>query len=351
MYMYGVAAGKDKIYVKHRFTACSMIQTLNLERKFAVVSQSSQLASHEVYEESEDRGLKAQAITRGVWGLFCIDTLVALAYGQPSLISPPTFSQPPGQPVMRMQCELSVCLYNIMQHSHRTVAGVGESDDMIQRSELYRALRDRAASLDSGETMDRAATAGLFYLSELYHLSAVMLLKVLLACDAITPFGDLSDPKKLCIDHFNSIVEAWRRFEKSNGFAVSSLWQVLTPATCCFTLVTQLKDPFDARIPELFVACCAMLHLHTSRWPLAAYWLQALQCFARSIQVMDHIPTQAMRYFEDLGSLGIDFGGDIPIGFIVPMQEELIELASDSDAPEVSIGKLIAKFNAASLLQ
>lgn len=355
MFMYGVATGQDKKYAKYRFTACSMIQSLGLDKKYAyavtvdgsVEVQAAERARAEV--NTEFRELKNRVISRGIWGLFCTETIIALAYGQPGLIVPPKVPQPEGDIVMRVQCELSLCTMEIMDYSNQAGSGVGEPRDLETRTRSYRKLRSCMDLISREDRRNFDLATDLHHLGEFYHLVAVTLLRPLLACDTDPLVAELGSAKRLCIDHCASIVDPWRRRGSSRKAMASSLWQVMTPATCCFTLAAQLGRLSDDRVPDLFVSCCTRLRREASRWPLAVYWLQALYVFAHTINAMEFVPQDALQYLDNLESLGVDISGDVPIGFIVPMQEELAELASDSDAPEVSIGKLIEKFNASNL--
>lgn len=353
MFMYSIATGQDKKYAKYRFTACSMIQSLNLDQRYAVTVDGSLEDQVEEQVRAQNnpafRDLKNRVISRGIWGLFCTESIVALAYGQSSLISPPKIPQPRTDLVMRVQCDLSLCSKEIMEHIRQNQLNVGDAYDLESRTALYLKLRSRMDSITSEHRQNFELTNDLHHLGEFFHLLAVILLRPLLACDDSAILAGQGSAKTLCIDHCAALVEPWTREDNPNKRRASSLWQVMTPATCCFTLLPQLGRLSDPRVPGLFVACCAMLRRETFRWPLAVYWLQALYVFARTISAMDFIPREALQYLDGLDGLGVDIKGDVPIGFIVPMSEELIELASDSDAPEVSIGKLIEKFNSASL--
>jgi hypothetical protein len=120
----------------------------------------------------------------------------------------------------------------------------------------------------------------------------------------------------------------------------------------CYVVGTYLvgilnREPLSR---EPFTEACRHLFTTSRYWPVGTVILKGLR--ALSLQLKVQLPEASLPYFEQ-APLTVSITEDLPFGFIIPQQDEMVELLSDdgndTTSVGVELGKLIAKWSAFSI--
>jgi hypothetical protein len=159
--------------------------------------------------------------------------------------------------------------------------------------------------------------------------------------------GGTTSVRSLLIRHCTVDTELMEQYVKYWPLKEYSPMANLAFYSITLTLVSILYDP---RAQDLFTRSCCLMRFTARDLPVARYIFQALKALAWTLK--QTIPQSALQYFENLGP-GKDELKDIPVGYIIPQQDEIRELLSDdgkdSGRIAVELGTLLAKWSALSV--
>ncbi|KAF7549675.1 hypothetical protein G7Z17_g6218 [Cylindrodendrum hubeiense] len=349
MYLATATAGRDRAARVYRFTAFTLLRRLRLEQRFRSLSDS------EIGDAKERR-----VISCAVWGLFAMESRIALYYSQPSILPAPNvpklltgyktmhleemenvdvLGQPlqdkssqiplvPGTSIL--SCELSEMWNELMHHTTSGETIRGSDADIRVRKAFYSRLRRFREELPSRFDYEKNLTPSTCFL-RMHENEVIYTTLQHLPLD--TPFEtQYGSPKTTVKD----ILLQTCRDDTVLAEVYLRKWPFGAMITRVIILTMQNLIPLldDPASHDLFIRDSIMARLSTRATKLAGRLVQAVQALAWAMK--KPIPEAARPYFEDWGPEAVE--KDLPIAFVLPQLEDIKGiLTSDGEADTAEV--------------
>ncbi|KAK2615012.1 hypothetical protein N8I77_001791 [Diaporthe amygdali] len=348
LFFVSAMMGKDRAGLMYRYMAQHMLKQLRLDRRFDRLD-----------EMQPEQALEREVISRSLWGLFILESIISFVYLQPSLLAPPTVPRLfPSITTMHSQvvpasldaqCHLSEMLHEIMEYNQKALAGneIGSPEDVRHRRASYVRLITWKESLPPALRVEnrspQTSYIRLFINEVAYGIVRPLPQK--------TRFGDRGSVTDLLLQHCKNDVEMSETYTRFWSPELSSYFSNGLYNTI-ITLASLLHEP---RSHDLFARACGMERSTAHYFPLVRFILKGTHTLVMSLG--QEIPPAARWCFENLEFNGDDLK-DVPVSYALPLHEEmrksLLTNSEGADADEdheiaLQMGALISKWNGLSM--
>ncbi|KAH6991268.1 hypothetical protein BKA56DRAFT_228047 [Ilyonectria sp. MPI-CAGE-AT-0026] len=361
IYLATAVAGRDRAARVYRFTAFTMLRRLRLEQKF-----------HSLDDSDAADAKERRVISCALWGLFTIESRIALFYSQPSILPPPNIPKlldgyktmnvehlgnvdVLGQPLQEstyqvpvvtgigiLSCEVAELWNEVMYHITSTETIKGSDADIRVRRTFYSRLRRFREELPMRFLCETNLTPSTCFL-RMHENEVIYTILQHLPADALfetryhPPNSTVKDVLLQTCRDDTTLAEVYLRKWPFNPMITRSLNLAM------YNLIPVLEDPATH---DLFTRECIMARMSARASKLGAHLLQAVQALAWAMK--KPIPVAARPYLEDWGPEAVE--KDLPIAFVLPQLEDIKGiLQSDNEADaagvEDQLGFLIEKWS------
>ncbi|KAH7122183.1 hypothetical protein B0J13DRAFT_157389 [Dactylonectria estremocensis] len=354
MYLATAVAGKDRAARVYRFTAFTLLRRLRLEDRF-----------NSLNDENPEDAKERRVISCALWGLFAMESRIALYYSQPSIMPPPKipkllegyktmkvervcnvnvlgqpFKPSNGQiPLVDgtgfLSCVLAELWHELMGHINSEETIRGSNADVRARRMFYSRLRQFREELPPRFLYEENFTPLTCFLR--WHENEVIY-TLLLHLPFDTVFDTPYNPPNTTV---KDILLQTCREDTALAEMYLRKWPFSAMVTRVISLTMLNLIPIldDPKTHDLFTTDCKLSLLSTRATKLAGLLLQAALALAWAMK--KQIPEAARPYLEDWGPEAV--AKDLPIAYVVPQLEEIKEmLASDPDADVTGVENHLA---------
>ncbi|KAH7156707.1 hypothetical protein EDB81DRAFT_398435 [Dactylonectria macrodidyma] len=354
MYLATAVAGKDRAARVYRFTAFTILRRLRLEERFNSLGDENP-------EDSKER----RVISCVLWGLFAMETRVALWYSQPSIMPPPRipklvegyktvkvermcnvnvlgqpFKPSNGQiPLVQgtgfLSCVVAELWNELMHHINSSDTIRGSDADIRARRMFYIRLRQFREGLPPRFLYEENFIPLTCFL-RMHENEVIYTVLQHLPLNAVfdTPYNPPGTTvKDILLQTCEEDTTMAERYLRKWPFGA---WVTRVIALTMLNLIPILDDPATH---DLFTRDCKLSLLSTRATKLAGLLLQAALALAWAMK--KPIPEAARPYVEDWGPEAVE--KDLPIAFSIPQLEEIKDmLASDPDVDATGVENQLA---------
>ncbi|KAI0530216.1 putative C6 transcription factor [Xylaria digitata] len=359
MFAISYLKGEDRSGSLYRFASYGMLKRSRITHVFSSLTDT----------ESESLE-KKRAISKTLWGIFCLESITATNFRNADILQPPTIpclfpefdyeninntdilgrtftDSSPNPPsvigAINAFCQVSVLMSEVLAHEQHCKDNeeTGGQANHIKRSELLAKLSTIGDALPSALRHDYNFTPETCFLRIVMNTVACAILRPLRP-DVVLDALDETTVKTAMLKNCTLGTELMEQYFARWPTGEFSTMAFIGPLNSGTVLLPLLPDE-DAK--QIFSRTCRLMRIIATRMPIAGYvmkgWKSAL--WSRKLE----IPDAAQPYFENLGGWSEDLD-DVPSKLVVthiPHDED--PLSNEWDHGE--LGFLLQKWSAMSI--
>ncbi|KAF1808291.1 hypothetical protein P152DRAFT_225896 [Eremomyces bilateralis CBS 781.70] len=365
--VYAMYTGRDRLGSVYRYMAFDMLKRLKLEERFRSLG------------DTEAEMVGRRIISKALWGLHLLDTMISYGFLQPPILPPPGIPRPPlskfetssleagdhidlfghkfgkesPQPpqtpgIADSAYDLCASQFKIMKFNETRDYDSGSDEDISKRNELYRKLMEWKGTIPKMYKITEHVTPHTVALHSQINEVAVSILRPL---PSNTWFEDLdggSTIKDLCIIHAISSIEGAEKCIKIWSPEHYACAFFSAPYNAALHLTPWLNDE---RTHGPFTQACNMLSVNLPTFPVIGTMLRGIYALVWTLK--QNVPDSSRPYFQNLDAPG-ETVKDVPLSLFLPQFQEvrgrLAGGPNNNNELSGQLGNLISRWNALTIL-